>query len=265
MLWLLFALGGGGLAVGGRYLWDRRAARRVDAVELEQIRTVADEDVTLLGEELSRLDAEVSGRELDLDTRLDYQRALDAYESAQRAVRHLSTIEAISTVTDTLSTGRYAMVCVRARVKGEPVPERRVPCFFNPQHGPSTTDVVWTQPGRGTRTVPACAQDAARLKVGDEPELRYVQYGFRRVPYWEAGAAFAPYGKGYFASGGVGASFIALASFDNQSGITGGWGDSSGSFDGGHGGFDGGHGGGHDSGGGHGGGGHDGGGGDGGG
>ena len=98
-----------------------------------------------------------------------------------------------------------------------------MPCFFNPQHGPSTTDVIWTQPGHGTRKVPACAQDAARLKAGDDPEVRYVQLQHRRVPYWEAGSAVAPYGAGYFASG-AGASYIALATFDGQIGGTS-WGD----------------------------------------
>jgi hypothetical protein len=263
MEWLLFALAGGGVALAARQLWDRKKARREDAADLTQIRKVADEDITLLGEELSQLDAEVAGRQLDVATRRDYQRALDAYESAQFTVKSLKHSETISTITDTLATGRYAMVCVRARVAGIKVPERRVPCFFNPQHGPSTIDVVWTWPKHGTRTVPACAQDAARVGAGDQPEIRYVRLGSRQVPYWQAGRAFAPYCQGYFASGGEGASFIPLSSFDGLSG--GGhasWGNDwaagghdagghGGGHDGGHGGFDvGGHSGGHDGGGG---------------
>lgn len=247
MEWLLFTVSGGVLALGGRYLWDRRAARRGDAAELDQIRKLADEDITLFGEELGRLDAVVAGRKLDTDARADYQRALDAYESAQRAASGLDDVERISTVTDALATGRYALVCVRARVAGQPAPERRVPCFFNPQHGPSTIDVIWTQPGRGTRKVPACAQDAARLKEGEEPGVRYVRYGSRTVPYWEAGAAYAPYGKGYFASGGAGSSFVALAAFDLQADVTGDW--VGGSHGGGADGYGGGYGGGFDTGG----------------
>ncbi|WP_170284598.1 hypothetical protein [Kribbella amoyensis] len=255
-------MSGGAAALSGRYLWDRRAARRSDGEELDQIRKLADEDVTLLGEELSRLDARVAGHPLDGDARVDYQVALDSYEAAQRAVHGIRRPEAISAVTDALATGRYAIVCVQARVAGRPVPERRVPCFFNPQHGPSVTDVVWTQPKHGTRTVPACAQDAARVKAGEEPELRYMQYAGRRVPYWEAGAAVAPYGKGYFASG-AGATYAAL-SFDNA--VAGSWvphpggghgAHGHGGFDGGGGDLGGGHGGGHDYGGGGHGGGHD--------
>lgn len=244
MWWFLAALGGGTLALAGRYVWDRRAAQRGDAEELEEIRKLADEDVTLLGEELRRLDAQVEGHPLDPDTRADYQVALDAYEAAQRAVRSIRKAEGISSVTDTLATGRYAIVCVQARMQGDPVPARRVPCFFNPQHGPSVADIVWTQPKFGTRTVPACAQDAARVRAGEEPEVRYVHYGSRRVPYWQAGAAVAPYGQGYFAAG-AGASYIPLAGFEAQSGAAGGWGGIGGhgigGFDaGGFGGFDGG-------------------------
>jgi hypothetical protein len=239
MEWLIVALGGGVVALLGRRWWDRRGDRRVHTAELEQMKRVADEDVTLLGEELARLGDEVRGRELDSETRLDYQRALDAYESAQRTVPKLDDVDRISTVTDTLATGRYAIVCVRARLAGQQVPERRVPRFFNPQHGPSVSDVVWTSPRRGTRTVPACAQDAARIRAGEQPEMRYVEYGGRRVPYWEAGKSWAPYSTGYFAAG-AGAAFQGPALDGLADGIGGfdpcGYG---GGFDtGGMGGFD---------------------------
>ena len=147
---------------------------------------------------LRRLDAETVAHPLDDAARVDYQTALDAYESAQRTVKRITDADEISKVTDTLSSGRYALACVQARVAGEPLPELRVPCFFNPQHGPSVMDVQFTPPGRGTRKVPACAMDAARLKAGEKPEIREVEIGGRRVPYFEAGAAYAPYGEGYF-------------------------------------------------------------------
>ena len=48
--------------------------------------------------------------------------------------------------------------------------------------------------------MPACAQDAARVAARRQPELRTVTVGSRRVPYWEAGAAYLPYSRGYFAA-----------------------------------------------------------------
>ena len=196
---VLALLAGGVAAGGGRWLLDRRARRQEEVAQLAGARALADEDVTLLGEELQRLDPEV-GR-LDTEGRTDYQQALDAYESAQRLVPRLASHEAVDRVTATLTTGRHALACVRARLAGEPLPQRRVPCFFNPQHGPSVRDVVYTPRRRGTRTVPACAQDAARVEAGQEPDFLMVTVGERRVPYWDAGRADQPYGVGYFVRG----------------------------------------------------------------
>ena len=210
MEWILVVLAGGALVGAGRQLLVRRAARKVDSEELAQIERLAGEDVTEFGEELARLGERVQADELDADGRLDYQRALAAYEAAQQALAKLRSAHDVSTITDTLATGRYAIVCVLARSAGQPVPVRRVPCFFNPQHGPSTTDVVWNQPKHGTRRIAVCAQDAARLHAGEEPEVRMVVIGNRRVPYWEAGKAVLPYSSGYFAQGG-GAQYISEA------------------------------------------------------
>jgi hypothetical protein len=247
MEWLLvlLAVGGGGI-VATRWR-RRRALAAAEQGELDGVRRLAEEDVTILGEQLQRLDAEVAGHELNEPTRVEYQTALDAYESAQRAVPRLRTPDEISKVTDTLSTGRYALACVQARVANRPLPELRVPCFFNPQHGPSVADVMWTPPrGRGTRLVPACAQDAARVAAHEDPEVRTVKIRSRTVPYWEAGAAFQPYGAGYFASAAVMAwafqPMIGPASDgDSGGGGFGGGGYDSGGYDGG--GFDGGGGG----------------------
>jgi hypothetical protein len=236
MEWVLIALALGGTGLVGRRWQRRRALAAESKEELEGVRRLAEEDVTVLGEQLRRLDAEVAGRRLDDAARVDYQTALDAYESAGRTAPRISTPDEISKVVDTLSTGRYALACVQARVDGRPVPERRVPCFFNPQHGPSVTDVMWTpRRGGGTRRVPACAQDAARVAEHEEPEVRMVTVRSRRVPYWEAGSAFLPYGEGYFASAAVMTwAFQAPAAGGSWSGPDGG------GHGGGHGGFDGG-------------------------
>ena len=79
------------------------------AEELEAVLRMADEDTTLLGEQLSALGVESEGVELDAATRYDYQGALDAYEAAKRAVPRLSDATEVSSVVDTLSTGRYLL------------------------------------------------------------------------------------------------------------------------------------------------------------
>ena len=202
MEWILLVLAGGG---GGAYAVQRLRARRADrrraTEDLESVRQMADEDVTVLGEQLARLDTEVAGRVLDEATRHDYQEALDAYETAKWRAPRLREPDEISMLIDTVSGGRYALACVQARVGGRSIPERRLPCFFNPQHGPSTRDVEWTPPRHGTRIVPSCSQCAARVLAHEQPDLRTVKVGSRTVPYWEAGSAYLPYTRGHFALG----------------------------------------------------------------
>jgi hypothetical protein len=221
MEWVLLLLAGGGAGTyAGWRVREARAERRLRATELEQARQVAEEDVTVFGEQLQRLGADVGDRGLDRPTRDAYQHALDAYERAKWDAPRLRHPDQISALVDTLGSGRYAMACVRAAVEGRRPPEHRVPCFFNPQHGPSVRDVEWTPPGRGTRMFPACQRCAAQVDARERPEIRMVRIGDRRVPFWEAGSVSMPYSHGYFAGGlatGPGVSWI----FDTA--IAGDW------------------------------------------
>ncbi len=212
MEWILLVLGGGGAAAAGRYVWFRLAARRRTAHELENIRLAAEADAIHFGEELARFGGSPAAQDLDAGARHDYQAALDAYESAKRAVDHLRSAESVRVVVDALTSGRYALACVRARVAGRPLPERRTPCFFNPQHGPSTTEVVWTPRNGPTRRVSACAQDAARIRAGEDAPVYLVRYGEQQIPLWEPGAPIEPYRISFFASSGARAQVIGLRS-----------------------------------------------------
>jgi hypothetical protein len=176
-----------------RQLQERRTQ------ELTAVRRVADEDVTRFGEELRRLDDDLLVTRLDEPTRQDYQRALDSYEAAKESLRLAGAPEDIRHVTEALEDGRYAVACVRARTSGEPLPVRRPPCFFNPGHGPSTTDIEWAPAGGQPRQIPVCAADADRVQHGAEPDVRTVPQGAGRVPYWQAGPDYSPWASGYFA------------------------------------------------------------------
>ncbi|WP_148574574.1 hypothetical protein [Nocardioides caldifontis] len=145
-----------------------------------------------------RLDARLGDVDLDEDARHDYRTALEAYERALRAADGLQSVDELSRVVDALTIGRYALACVVARVEGTEPPARRTPCFFNPQHGPASTTVLWTRPGHGTREVPVCTQDAARHAAGEKPEVRTVKVDGRPLPYYEVGALMRPYSRGYF-------------------------------------------------------------------
>jgi hypothetical protein len=162
MEWLLLALVGGGGAFVAKRWRDRGASRREGQLELEGVRRLADEDVTLLGEQLQRLDTEVGDRQLDEVSRLDYQRALDAYESAQRAVARITSAQEISKVTDTLSTGRYALACVQA---GPQVGTSRNSAF-PASSTRSTGHRLPTSSGRRPAAAPAPCRPARRTRPG---------------------------------------------------------------------------------------------------
>lgn len=202
MVLLLVVLGGlVAVALVAGQAGKRREAERREA-ELAPVKRLAEEDVTALGVELQDLDVEMAGAQLGAGENADYQRALDAYESAKVAAANMTEPDDVRHVTEILEDGRYAMACVRARVEGRPLPARRPPCFFDPRHGMSVADVPWTPPGGTRRDVPACQLDVERVRAGAEPDIRKVMVGSRRVPYWQGGRAYQPYAQGYF--GGFG-------------------------------------------------------------
>lgn len=178
-----------------------RELERKDA-ELAPVRKLAFEDATALGEQLQELDLDLVGRDLDAGAHADYQRALDAYESSKTAVEAIAVPDDVRHVTQILDDGRYAIACVRARVDHQPLPTRRPACFFDPRHGLSVTDVLWSPPAGAPRDVPACALDAERVRAGADPDSRMVMVGAQRVPYYQGGRAYQPYAAGYFGAFG---------------------------------------------------------------
>ncbi|MFI9788018.1 hypothetical protein ACIHEI_31615 [Kitasatospora sp. NPDC051984] len=192
------------LAGGGVFLLFRRAKKRKEEkarAELAQLRTVVDEDITAFGEELDRLDFNPGAPGSDDTQRADYTRALDSYDRAKRTMDEAKKPDDVRPVTEALEDGRFALATLAARRDGRPLPERRVPCFFDPRHGPSTTDVQWAPAGGAPRSVPACADDAHRLATGQDPYIRTVETEHGHQPYWNAGPAYSPWAGGYFGGG----------------------------------------------------------------
>jgi hypothetical protein len=260
-----------------------RSSRRArmpafDPAAFAEVRQAADQDVTALGEELTALDVPPASSP---EATADYQAGLDAYDRAKALLAQAARPEHLAAVTNALEEGRWRLACVRARLAGQPLPERRPPCFFHPPHGPSVSDVEWQPPGGVPRTVPVCAADAEALAHGHDPDTRLVTAGGRTMPWWSAPAYYGPYAGGFFGGwgggsflggllvgealsgglgwgggwGGYGAGYAggdpAGGGFDDGGGdFAGGFDSGGGGFDGGGGGFDGGGGGGFDGGGG---------------
>ena len=248
---------------------NKQRQQEADAQALRAVTKVAEEDVTRLGEDVAQLDVDTGGRQLDEATRQDYRRALHSYDAAKSALDRVQRPDDVRGITGILEDGRYAIACVQARLAGRPVPARLPPCFFNPQHGPSSENVDWAPPGGVPRSVPACPADADRVRAGAEPDVRKVPVGAGRRPYWQAGPGYGPYAQGYFSpfamsgllpglflgsllSGGFDGNGSYSDGYqdgaDGADGGDGGGGDGGDSGDGGFDGSDGGDGGGFDSG-----------------
>jgi hypothetical protein len=193
LLGLLLAV----VAAGAWFVHRSRKKREAEkAKQLEEIRQMATEDVVRLGEDVARLEIDVS--KVDDATRNDYSQAMDAYDQAKAQLDNIREPEQVRLVTSALEDGRYYMTATRARLNGDPVPERRGPCFFNPQHGPSVEDVTWAPPGGAPREVTACADCAHAVRTGGHPDVRLVEVDGERRPYYDAGPAYSPYASGYF-------------------------------------------------------------------
>jgi hypothetical protein len=193
--WLLPALVGVGAGGVGFVLLRRRRRRQA---ELAQVKKAAEEDLLALAEDIRALDIDVEMPGVSEAARTDYGAAVAAYERADRTLDRARSPADLEPVTSALEEGRFAMASAKARLEGHDPPERRPPCFFDPRHGPSTRDVEWAPPGGSPRPVPACEADAQAVERGLEPAHREVEVDGRRVPYWQAGPAFAPWAGGYF-------------------------------------------------------------------
>jgi hypothetical protein len=205
------AIGGvvllGLLGAGGAALFVGRRRKRVrEAAEFEEAKRNARDDLVALGDDIRALDLDVQMPGADPQAKADYDHAVARYTEAEERWELARRPEDLAPVAEALEEGRWAMASAKARFAGETPPERRPPCFFDPRHGPSSRDVLWSPPFGQERPVPACEADAQRVERGEDPHAREVEWGGQRVPYWQAGPAYAPFAGGFF--GGFGGGLL---------------------------------------------------------
>lgn len=199
MEWLV-ALALAALTVVGGKLWRRRIDRAaLGSHDLHVVEAVARED-------LAQLDRSLRGLELTLvtdghDPEADdhFRTASEAREAAATALADARRADDLSGVTSALGAGQQALARGLARHAGEEVPDDRPPCTFNPNHGPSTTEITWAAAaGDEERTIGVCARDAQRVSAGGVPDARMVHDGHRVVPWFRADSTYAPYVEGWW-------------------------------------------------------------------
>ncbi|MCB0914569.1 MAG: hypothetical protein H6525_09465 [Actinobacteria bacterium] len=244
----LLVFGGVALAgIAGLVGFTKHRARKRNEAATAAVKKTLDEDITAFGEALDNLDVEVSDPRLTAAGLEDLQAALDQYESAKRAAFAMRTPEDAAGVTSALDEGRWRLARVQARLADEPLPEHRPPCFFDPRHGLSATDVPFAPAGGTVRDVPACQACAVAVASGVAPATRMVEAGGGSRPYYDSGREYAGYTSGYYRSHGdlfttifmatmignmlAGPAYIGAAGAggsDWSGGDSGGWSDSGG-------------------------------------
>jgi uncharacterized membrane protein YgcG len=196
------------VAAVGLFGFSRVTRRRRQQAELEQVKAVTREDLVALGDDIRALDLDVEMPDVDKEAKEHYGLAVERYQQADEAWQRAGRPEDMERVTSLLEEGRWAMLVAKARLAGEPAPERRQPCFFDPRHGPSVRDVEWAPPGGQPRPVPVCAADAQRIEDGLDPDARQVRVNGEDVPYWNAGPALTPWAGGFYGGGLVPGLFV---------------------------------------------------------
>ena len=180
---------------------SRRRRRRQESEDLAEVKEFARDDLVALGDDIRALDLDVEMPSASSEAKQHYGRSVECYQAADEAWDAARRVEDMERVSSLLEEGRYEMTAAKAALAGEPIPEHRAPCFFDPRHGPSTTDAEWAPPGGSPREVPVCAADAQRIADGYEPDARQVAIGGQSMPYWNAGPAYGPWAGGFFGGG----------------------------------------------------------------
>ena len=197
-----------------------RPIRKRREQELKEAKVAAQDDLIALSDRLTDRQADVSISNQDNGDAAEEQRAaLAAYERGTAALDAATRARDMGAVSRAIAEGQYHLACADAYADGQPRPERRPSCFFDPRHGMSVRDVYWTPSSGGAgRTVPACSACASQADRGIEPKMRNVEVNGAQVSYVNAG--FAPaywggfgFGPGLFTGFLLGQAFAPHAFF----------------------------------------------------
>jgi hypothetical protein len=140
-----------------------RERRQLALAEFRLGIRLAREDLTALAERLDDSPAWFDG-----DASTEWKRAAGLYATARAALREVATLGEVLAVHTTLCEARFHLARAEAIGYDEELPTSSEPCWFDPQHGPATTEVEWPAAG----AVRACRDDAHRIAAGLAPRRR---------------------------------------------------------------------------------------------
>ena len=188
------------LAVLGFFLIARPVRQRRQR-ELKEAKLAAQDDLIALSAGVTDHDADVAIRS-NPEAAEEQAAALSAYEHGTAALDAARRPRDMGAVSRAIAEGQYHLACAEALAAGQPRPDRRPSCFFDPRHGMSVSDVRWTPADGGPgRSVPACSACARKVERGIEPDMRKVEADGGPVSYVNAGFAPAYWGGFGFGPG----------------------------------------------------------------
>jgi len=172
--------------------------------QFHEVRDAAQEDVDALGADIQALEPHLSGAPDEATTR--HAEAQKAHQRAEHQLKRANHPEQLAAISELLEVGRYQLAAATALMHGQPIPERRPPCFFDPRHGPSATAVKWAPEGGEPRLVPVCAACAKLIKDRSEPQARRVRrlHDDDQWFWWNLPGFYGPWASGYYQSFGGG-------------------------------------------------------------
>jgi hypothetical protein len=148
----------------------------------DEARELARRQILELGERLGHSAIQPTGAPAAL-----VQRALDAYEAAERVLDRAHDITDIAGALVLARQGRDALGAAAAVARGKKPPATVPLCFFNPLHGISAWQIAWRPPGQSRAiTVRSCDQCARRVKQRRPPDALPCRKHGHDVPYYEA-------------------------------------------------------------------------------
>ena len=153
-----------------------------EAAQADEVREQARRQILELGELLGHSSIQPTG-----DAAVPLQRALDAYEAAEKVLDRARDITDLAGALVLVNQGRDAFGAATAAVKGKEPPAPVPLCFFNPLHGTSARQIAWRPLGQW-RAIPvrSCNECAKRVKQRRQPDALYCREHGREIPYYEA-------------------------------------------------------------------------------
>ena len=153
-----------------------------ECAQADEVREQARRQILELGELLGHSSIQPTGA-----AAVPLQRALDAYEAAEKVLDRARDIADLAGALVLVHQGRGAFGAATAAAKGKDPPATVPLCFYNPLHGISARQIAWRPLGQWRAIqVRSCNECAKRVKQRRQPDALYCREHGREIPYYEA-------------------------------------------------------------------------------